>query len=64
MRTVRRSLAQIRREGAGRVDRKRLNAFSDAEIERMAAEDGTVLSDDALERGQVVYPASTDAKGS
>ena len=57
MSTVRKSLEQIRREGGGQVDRARLDAFTEADIERMAAEDDTLLSEDELEEVQVVYPA-------
>ena len=57
MSTVRKSLEQIRREGGGQVDRARLDAFTEADIERMAEEDDTLLSDDELEQVQVVHPA-------
>ena len=59
MSTVRKSLEQIRREGGGQVDRARLDAFTEADIERMAAEDDSFLSDEELEQVQVVHPAKT-----
>lgn len=59
MSTVRKSLEQIRREGGGQVDRARLDALTEADIERMAAEDDSFLSDEELEQVQVVHPAKT-----
>lgn len=57
---MRRSMAAVDWR-VGRADRDLLDAGTDAKGQRMAADD-TVSSDEALERGQVVDPASTGAE--
>ena len=39
MRTIRKSREQIKKEGGGKVNRAKLDSFTDADIERMAEED-------------------------
>ena len=63
MSTVRKSLEQICREGGGRVDRNRLDAFSDTEVETMAAEDETSEPDADADPVQVVRPVQRDKTG-
>ena len=43
--TVKKTLAQIRREGGGTVDRRRVRAMSDADIDRQIAADPDVAPD-------------------
>lgn len=65
MPTVRKSLEQVRREGGGRVDRRRFEQHTESDVERMAAEDDTLESlDEALENVQLVQPGWTQNTGS
>jgi hypothetical protein len=62
MSTARKSLEQIRREGGGQRDRRRLDALSEADIERMAEDDATPEpSQDDLAHARVVRPYQTNS---